>query len=91
MFTVAVPAGYESPYIGSPYTFNADSVITIELNGVKILDEGSRVAFVSYSLTIDTDPDISFSRTDNFNCTDPAALESEAREYLTKIYSGNPS
>lgn len=87
-FMLSVPSGYESPWLGSPYVFKEDSVISITIKMVKIFDEGSNIAFVNYDLSIDTDGSISFNRTNDFDANNTDDLYEQAKSFLTKFYSG---
>ncbi|WP_155407656.1 hypothetical protein [Pluralibacter gergoviae] len=89
-FELSVPAGYESPYLGSPYTFSVDSTICIVINDVRELDVGSGTLFVNYDLSVDTDRKIAFNRTDCFNSNGSDDMHTEAKLFLTGLYTGNP-
>ncbi|MCP5658037.1 hypothetical protein ACK16A_29090 [Klebsiella michiganensis] len=88
VITVSLPEGWESWLLGAPYIVSQDSVLTITINSAKVPDDGRGLAIVNYSLAVDTDQNISLSRTDEFAYSDPSALESEAENYLKSLFGG---
>lgn len=86
IFSITLPAGWESALLGSPYHAEIATELTVAINTVTILDENNQVASVNYS--VKTDDGIALTRADNFIYESTDALEDEAQTFLKGIFSG---
>lgn len=83
---ISVPAGFESFALGSPYKFSKDSIITVTVISVFVLDSEQKIASVKYSVSVDTDTTAGFTRADVMQYSDENNLNEEAEDFLTGLY-----
>lgn len=83
---ISIPAGFESFLLGGPYKFSKDSVVTVTVISVFVLDSAQKIASVKYSVSVDTDSAVGFTRADVMQYSDEDSLNEEAEEFLLNLY-----
>lgn len=84
---ISIPAGFESFLLGSPYKFSKDSIITVTVISVFVLDSEQKIASVKFSVSVDTDSAVGFTRADVMQYSDETYLIEEAEYFLTQQYT----
>lgn len=83
---ISIPAGFESFLLGGPYKFSEDSIITVAVISVFVLDSEQKIASVKYSVSVDTDSAVGFTRADVMQYSDEERLTEEAEYFLLNLY-----
>lgn len=83
---ISIPAGFESFLLGGPYKFSKDSIVTVTILSVLVLDSEQKVASVKYSVSVDTDTTAGFTRADAMQYSDENRLSEEAEDFLLRLY-----
>lgn len=83
---ISIPAGFESFLLGGPYKFSKDSIITVTVISVFVLDTEQKIASVKYSVSVDTDPSVGFTRADVMQYSDEDSLNEETEDFLIGLY-----
>lgn len=83
---ISIPAGFESFLLGGPYKFSKDSIVTVTVTSVFVLDTEQKIASVKYSVSVDTDADAGFTRADVMQYSDEERLTEEAEYFLLNLY-----
>lgn len=83
---ISIPAGFESFALGGPYKFSKDSIVTVTVISVFVLDSEQKIASVKYSVSVDTDSAVGFTRADVMQYSDEERLTEEAEYFLLNLY-----
>lgn len=83
---ISIPAGFESFLLGGPYKFSKDSIITVTVISVFVLDSEQKIASVKFSVSVDTDSAVGFTRADIMQYSDENNLNEEAEDFLMGLY-----
>ncbi|HBX2503006.1 hypothetical protein ACRFDV_06060 [Klebsiella pneumoniae] len=83
---ISIPAGFESFLLGGPYKFSEDSILTVSVISVFVLDSEQKIASVKYSVSVDTDTTAGFTRADVMQYSDENHLSEEAEDFLLRLY-----